>query len=497
MKTTRRCLVQAMCAAGLISTPGLANANTLQLSQEGSGEVLIFPYYTVRNGTLSLLSLVNQTASGKALRLRVRESFGGRPVAELNLFLSPKDVWTAAIVPSGDAAAIISNDKSCTFPAISGSSTGLVFSNAAFVNDTSTFTPATLDRVREGYLEVIEMATLVNTGLLARDVTHFAGTPACKLVSDGAAAALNPVAVGTVAPSGGVVGSMSFINLADGLSVSYNATGINGFWKTGPGAPVPAVSPVTAATPDLTSGANTTVTVTDEGKTYVSTFARSIDAVSALFMASTINGEYGFTSDGVFSNAFVVTFPTKPYYVHSTVLGPFQRAYSAATSQACDDGYVSSVDREEFVAVTPDDFPERPPSQPPPLSWCSSTNVYGLGFYSQNGATRPTPTAFDSPRLQPISVVQNQGLPAPLGKEGGHVQFAPLALSTKLVPTSTLVLSRSESSGTLVSTPVNYTYFGLPMIGFALSVGKYNTGSPQQNFGNLNPLTTQRSITTP
>ena len=84
-----------------------------------------------------------------------------------------------------------------------------------------------------------------------------------------------------------------------------------------------------------------------------------------------------------------------------------------------------------------------------------------------------------------------------MGKEGGHVQLAPTAPSAKLVPTSTLVLSRSETSDALISTPVNYTYFGLPMIGFALSVGKYNTGSPQQNFGNLNPLTTQRSIKTP
>ena len=325
MKTTRCCLVQALCAAGLVSAPGLAAANTLQLSQEGAGEVLIFPYYTVRNGTLSFLSLVNQTASGKALRLRVRESYGGRPVAEMNVFLSPKDVWTAAIVPSGDGAAIISNDKSCTFPAISGSSTGLVLSNTAFINEPSTSTLPVMDRVREGYLEIIEMATIpAENRLLLRDILHVAGVPACKLVADGATAGIDPVALGIpTAPSGGVVGSMGFININDGLSASYNATGINGFWKTGPGAAVPTIAPVTAAKPDLESGANPTITVTDEGKTYFSTFARSIDAVSALFMASTINGEYGFTSDGVFSNALVVTLPTKPYYVYSTVLAPF------------------------------------------------------------------------------------------------------------------------------------------------------------------------------
>lgn len=323
MKSHPRLLLQALCAAGLVSAVSVADANTLQLSQEGAGEVLIFPYYTTRNGTLSFISLVNQTTSGKALRLRVRESFGGRSVAELNVFLSPKDVWTAALVPSGEGAAIISNDKSCTFPAISASASGLVFSKANFVNDTQVTLPATLDRVREGTIEVIEMATVSNLTALGKDIVHVSGVPACKIVADASSA---PVQSTLSAPSGGVVGSMSFINLSDGLSVSYNATGINGFWKTGPGAPVPTIAPVTAATPDLTSGANTTVTVTDEGKTYVSTFARSIDAVSAPFMASTISGEYGFTSDGVLSNAFVVTFPTKPYYVHSSDLGPFQRA---------------------------------------------------------------------------------------------------------------------------------------------------------------------------
>ena len=473
-----------------------AAAQTMHIETSGRGQALIFPYYTVRNGTVSFVSLVNQTVSAKAVRVRVREAVGGQPVAELNVFLSAKDVWTAAIVPTTDGASIVSNDKSCTLPKFSGSTSSspvpLAFSNAAYATDAL----SALDRTREGYLEVIEMATVDNASLLGKDVTHVAGVPACRLTDDaGIALVQNPLAVpatSVAAPSGGLVGSMSFINLGDGLGVSYNATAINGFWKTGAGAPMPTITSPGSRLPDLASGGNSTITVTDKGKTYVSTFARSIDAVSALFMSSSINGEYAFTTDGVLSNVFVVAQPTKPYYVYSANLAPFQRPFSASTSSACDDGYFTSLDREEFVGTEPDDFGLRPPGYVPPLQWCGTANV--IGFTSYGGSVAAAPTAFNSPRLRSLSVVQNQGFPAPLGREGGRVEMVATAFSARLVPTSSFVFARSDATGELAWTPATHTYFGLPMIGFALSIAKYNAGSPQQNFGNLNPLSTQRDI---
>ena len=88
-------------------------------------------------------------------------------------------------------------------------------------------------------------------------------------------------------------------------------------------------------------------------------------------------------------------------------------------------------------------------------------------------------------------------MPAPLGKEGGHLKLDVTYPSSKLIPTSSSVLARSATTGELAWTPVAHTYYGLPMLGFALSVAKYNAGTPQQNFGNMNPLNTQRTITAP
>jgi len=442
---------------------------------------------------------VNGSPDGKAVRLRVREAIGGRTVAELNVFLSPKDVWTAAIVPTADGATIVSNDKSCTNPKISGNSAGLVFSSAGFANDGAaypSYTPA--DRTREGYIELLEMATVPAFSALGKDITHVAGVPSCKLTADASSATIQST---LAAPSGELFGGMSFINLNDGIGVSYNATAINGFWRTGPGAPVPAITaPVSpsaanpASAPDLTSGGNTTITVTDEGKTYVSTFARSIDAVSALFMASSIRGEYGFTNDGVFSNVFVVTLPTKPYYIYSGALSPYQRAFVFATAESCDDGQKRSMDREEFLGVPDSSLGE--PGQRLPASWCGTANIYGFRDVD-SGPPVFTAMAFNSPRMLAIGAIQNQGAPATLGKEGGHLEAFPTQPDARLIPTSSSVLARSPTTGEMVWQPAAHTYYGLPMLGFALSLAKYNAGTPQQNFGNMNPLNTQRTITAP
>ena len=478
-----------------------ATAQTMHIETSGRGQALIFPYYTVRNGTVSFMSLVNQTASAKAVRVRVRESVGGQPVAELNVFLSAKDVWTAAIVPTTDGASIVSNDKSCTQPKFSGSTSSnpvpLAFSNAAYATDAL----SALDRTREGYLEVIEMATVDNPSLLGKDVSHVAGVPACRLTDDAGIALVQDPLAGVVnsiaAPAGGFVGTMSFINLADGLSVSYNATAINGFWKTGVDAPTPKITSSVSKLPDLASGGNGTITVTDKGKTYVSTFARSVDAVSALFMSSSVNGEYGFTTDGVFSGAFVVTLPTKPYYIYSTQLAPYQRRFDTGTSRACDDGQSIDTDREEYIYVLSDVIFGAVANYAPT---CGVSNIFG--FAGRNGSNEvpvaPKPastTAFDSPWMQTIALVQNQGqFVAPLGREGGHVAITAINPNAVLIPTSSSVLTRSATTGDLIWTAASHTYVGLPMIGFALSVAKYKVGSPQQNFGNLNPLSTQRDI---
>ena len=60
----------------------------------------------------SLLSVVNSTNSGKVVKVRFLEGKNSKEVLDFNLWLSPRDVWTAAIIPMGTGAGIVTADLS-------------------------------------------------------------------------------------------------------------------------------------------------------------------------------------------------------------------------------------------------------------------------------------------------------------------------------------------------------------------------------------------------
>ena len=58
-----------------------APAQAINLAPNGKGEVLIFPYYTVRNGFDTLLSVTNTSDRTVLANLRLREAKNGRRCA--------------------------------------------------------------------------------------------------------------------------------------------------------------------------------------------------------------------------------------------------------------------------------------------------------------------------------------------------------------------------------------------------------------------------------
>src|SRR6476619_1231679 len=110
----KKSLCAALAGIGALGAVGAAQA--VNLNPDGLGQVLIYPYYTTRDasgGTFnSLLSVVNSTASVKAVKVRFLEGKNSREVLDFNLFLSPKDAWTTEIIPLGGGAGIVTGDKS-------------------------------------------------------------------------------------------------------------------------------------------------------------------------------------------------------------------------------------------------------------------------------------------------------------------------------------------------------------------------------------------------
>ena len=179
----KNALTSAVIAGGAGRAGVGSIADAVNLNPDGLGQVLIYPYYTTQGGNNTLISVVNTASVGKAVKVRFLEGRNSREVLDFHLYLSRFDVWTGAIATTEEAgiggagAGLVTTDRSCTVPDIArgglGAGAGQVVQLAdgrymvPFVNfgysDTygvSDLGPGGLERTREGYIEVIEMANI-------------------------------------------------------------------------------------------------------------------------------------------------------------------------------------------------------------------------------------------------------------------------------------------------------------------------------------------------
>ena len=213
----KKSLYAALAGVGALGATGAAQA--VNVNPDGLGQVLIYPYYTVACGPRpatpynSLLSVVNSTASAKAVKVRFLEGKNSREVLDFNLYLSAKDVWTAAHHPdrAPAAPACSPTDKSCTLPA---ESRRLADAVRELRLRRATTRATTLDRTREGYVEIIEMATYDDASTTAKNVTHVSGVP--PLRRPDRRARLRPT---RCRPTGGLFGGMTLINVLEGTAL--------------------------------------------------------------------------------------------------------------------------------------------------------------------------------------------------------------------------------------------------------------------------------------
>jgi hypothetical protein len=459
MSFKQKTLFAAVASASALLAAGSANA--VYVNNDGLGQALVYPYYTVRAGNTTLLSVVNTTDQAKAVKVRFLDGKNTAEVLDFNLFLSPKDVWTGAIMATADGAMIATKDKSCTNPKLPAG--GQPFRNFQFVEDGDVTALQAMDRTREGYVEILEMATIPTTTALGKDVTHVSGTPKCSLTNDANATS----ATGLTAPSGGLFGSESIVNFTSGYSTSVDATALDG-WHSGNFG----ITASGSLQPSIASGGSTIAVVNNGGNVYVSQMVNSLDAVSATMMHSNVMGEYAFTSDGAFGTDWVLTMPTKRQYVFdgngssNGGLGPFESAWSNKTGLSCDLVSLSSTDREEYKGVTLDDFSPKPPGTPG-NSLCYEANVIGFGAAADASAS----AVLGSKNFVGISPIQNAGVsPVPQGTEGGwlDLQFDTSVAAGRRIGA---VSGSTVNTATTTITPIAqaHTYVGLPVIGFAVS----------------------------
>lgn len=355
----RKTLTTALLA-GLTGAVGVANiSNAVNINPDGLGQTLIYPYYTVRDGNDTLISVVNTTTDAKAVKVRFLEGENSREVLDFNLYLSKWDVWTAAVIDDGDGGRMFTADQSCTVPQIPAE--GVPFRTFAFAGQDSG--SQTRDRTREGYLEMIEMGVLED-GVWASD-----GVPAsCATLTaswNGGTWDNSGGGVGVLPPSGGLFGGASIINVAGGTDAAYNADALDAFSSTqnhtSPGSLTPSLE---AADPESTVFHNGTVVnstwATGEG---------GIDAVSAVYMHDAIMNEYVLDEGTLSGTDWVVTFPTKRFYTDQAAPAtrPFTQVF--ADGVACEPVTLNIFDREENTTEAPLDFSPPPPTGGNALCW--------------------------------------------------------------------------------------------------------------------------------
>jgi hypothetical protein len=435
----QKSLYVALAGVSALGVTGAAQA--VSVNPDGLGQALIYPYYTVRDKVAgapftSLLSVVNSTASAKAVKVRFLEGKNSREVLDFNLYLSAKDVWVAAIIPTAAGAGIYTPDKSCTTPAVSADPTNpTLFVNYAYTGSAADNADTSLDRTREGYVEIIEMGNV--TGLTAAAITHVAGVPTtCTLPTASA---------DTVAGNGGLFGGMTLINVLAGEDFAVDATALEGFstlplWAP-PGSVDPTLSFVNPKTSVVTSGATTYVTDW--------TGLGAVDPVSAVMMHNNVYNEFVLEAVTKSRTDWVATMPTKRFYI-ATGSGNnagrlFQRNFNG-NSGSCDDVAVSIYDREERTVSAPGSFSPPPPTQTDAICWeanvitFNNTNV----FASKNVANVPTTFAAGWMGINFLTAT------VPTGKH-------------QLVGGTSTVFTGSGAPTTLTST----TFNGLPVVGFA------------------------------
>jgi hypothetical protein len=457
MNTFKRKSLYAAVLAGLGAVGAAGSAGAVQLSQDGTGQALIYPYYTVRTSGAgdfaTYLNVVNTTNSTKAVKVRFLEGKNSREVLDFNLYLSPRDVWSGAISRTASGAKLTSADNSCVTDSggfaqsVAAGKVYPEFVNYAFIGSGGPGWGWTtgwdgedqsLDRTREGYFEIIEMGNIIDATITTGLKHNSAGVPAnCGVVA-------NINAGNVVAPTGGLIGGASLINVNAGSDYGYDPvvledfaqlTGNNNLWYA-----------AGSISPDMSNaGHNSKVFyyhdyVTD---TVASTWWYGEDAVSAVLARDSVMNTYILDTATLSSTDWIVTFPTKRNYVGANdpangamdpnrfVFPPFHNTFW--TGGSCDPISMTTWDREEQTFSS--NVQSSPPKPGQTNNLCWEANV--ITFKNGTASLADADTLLGSKNRLEVSTPYEHG-------------WAKLNLS---------------ASTPLTSNDGN-TYAGLPVVGF-------------------------------
>jgi len=405
-----------LSVAAAISTPSVHAA--MYINELGTGETLLFPFYSAENGNNTLVNIANATNDHKAVKVRLVEARNSQEVLDFNLYLSPQDHFSFAISETPESidsdgftvggAKIVTQDNSCTSPAIPEE--GEPFRTFLFEDDEAN----SVTRTQVGYIEVIEMGQLdpnaapvidrsgIASGTAinaAAAITHDTnGVPAnCDIVNyawgrdaegDGVWLAESKTTNNTGNSEflanwsgGGLYGYATVINVPQGAAFGYDAIAIADHVADGatgyamhykPGDIYPNFTDPAMETAAIVSVNGQAVTLDFSGE-YPSAGVERIQALNATIMATEVYNDFVTDPDIAATTDWLFNFPTKTFHVSGVTepIEPFSQLWGG--NSACEPTAFYSLDREESQPAQPPapgpegpDFSPAPPTPPGP-----------------------------------------------------------------------------------------------------------------------------------
>ena len=227
-------------------TPALSTG--LSVAPGGVGHALVVPYFNAQNGNMTVMHVTNtDQVNGKAVKVRFRSAANSDDILDFQVFLSPGDVWTAAVTAGADGVAqIVTADNTCTVPALTS---GVPQSFVMDRLNPNLSADERANQTREGYVEIFNMADvdaakLFTVGGVAGSysplftaVKHVSGVAPCSVAGSAARTLLNTIATtnhteitasasGLNTPTTGLMGDWYIINVPQTTTFSGGATAI-------------------------------------------------------------------------------------------------------------------------------------------------------------------------------------------------------------------------------------------------------------------------------
>ena len=481
--------------SAVLGTLGVAgSAQAIYQDPNNLGQALIYPYYTVQsaagNAFNTFISVTNTTTAVKVVKVRFREGKNSAEVLDFNLYLSPNDMWTGAVIPAStdllSPGRLITNDVSCTNPPIPAG--GVDFRNFEFTGARADGLATGLERTREGYVEMFEMGTLDPLAVPGSNAVHnpATGLPTCGPTLVGTT--VPGVAAAILAPTGGLFGTGTLINVASGRDTMYNANAF-GQWRTGA-----LYTDIGNDNPNFANTSPASSIVVNPPNVYFSSFSATATAAltvgggakaaSATMMHSDVINEYILDAATRSNTDWVLTFPTKRLFVNSgTAIAPFSNLLTV--NGACEVIDLVYFNREERTAgTTGNDFSPTPPGAPA-NSLCWESTILSFRNGSTNAPSTPAAPSLvlGSQNVTTVSVTST------FQNGWAQVHFSGANASTVgLVSDATSVTTVIATGAAAVGSPGAQTFRGLPVVGFMIRTfdnGNLSCGTAtcQGNYG--------------